>query len=74
MLKGNISNLRGKITQDAPIGQESWFRAGGAADTLFQPADQEDLQEFLAVYPLTSPSPSSAGWPIPSSAMAACAA
>lgn len=55
MLKGNISNLRGKITQDAPIGQESWFRAGGAADTLFQPADQEDLQEFLAVYPPDQP-------------------
>lgn len=46
-----FSNLRGKLTQNAPIGQVSWFRAGGSADLLFQPADIEDLQEFLSIYP-----------------------
>lgn len=51
----NFSSLRGKITQNAPIGQESWFRAGGCADLLFQPADEDDLQTFLSSYPVDEP-------------------
>lgn len=51
----NFSNLRGKLTQNAHIGQESWFRAGGSADLLFQPADEDDLEAFLSSYPVDEP-------------------
>ncbi|MBW0144403.1 UDP-N-acetylmuramate dehydrogenase [Sphingomicrobium clamense] len=39
--------VRGKLTQDAPIAKLTWFKVGGAADWLFEPADVEDLQHFL---------------------------
>ena len=51
----NLKNLRGTLSQNAPIGQQSWFRCGGAADLLFQPADQKDLQTFLAQWPENQP-------------------
>ena len=38
---------RGTITADAPIARLTWFRVGGNAECLFEPADQTDLQEFL---------------------------
>ncbi len=38
---------RGEIIENAPLGQQSWFRCGGAADLLFKPADLEDLKTFL---------------------------
>ena len=41
------NDIRGKMTKDAPIGAQSWFRCGGTADLLFEPADFEDLQNFL---------------------------
>lgn len=41
--------IRGKITRDAPLGRESWFRTGGSADLLFNPADVEDLQNLLYI-------------------------
>ena len=39
--------VRGKLTQNAPIAKLTWFKVGGAADWLFEPADVEDLQQFL---------------------------
>lgn len=42
-----LSNIRGQITENAPIGRESWFGCGGAADLLFEPADFDDLATFL---------------------------
>ena len=39
--------LRGKLTADAPLAKLVWFKSGGAADWLFEPADAEDLKEFL---------------------------
>lgn len=50
-----FSNLRGAIIKDAPIGAQSWFACGGSADILFQPADMDDLQIFLASYPQSEP-------------------
>jgi UDP-N-acetylmuramate dehydrogenase len=38
---------RGKLTENAPIGSESWFACGGTADLLFEPADFDDLVSFL---------------------------
>jgi UDP-N-acetylmuramate dehydrogenase len=47
----NLKNVRGELAENAPIGQQSWFRCGGSADLLFKPADIEDLQNFLRQWP-----------------------
>ncbi len=47
--------VRGRLTPDAPMDAITWFRAGGAADLLFQPADEEDLSAFLKGLPLDVP-------------------
>ena len=43
-----LPKTRGKLTQDAPLAKLVWFKAGGAADWLFEPADVDDLRAFLA--------------------------
>lgn len=40
--------FRGTIQHNAPIGAQSWFGCGGSADTVFTPADADDLAEFIA--------------------------
>ena len=44
---GDLSGIRGRITEDAPVAPFTWFRAGGPAEALFQPADGDDLALFL---------------------------
>ena len=39
---------RGRITHAAPLAPLVWFKTGGAADMLFEPADVADLSGFLA--------------------------
>jgi UDP-N-acetylmuramate dehydrogenase len=39
--------VRGKLTAQAPLAPLVWFKAGGPADWLFEPADVADLQGFL---------------------------
>ena len=39
---------RGRLTPGRTLGDLTWLRVGGPADALFQPADAEDLQSFLA--------------------------
>jgi UDP-N-acetylmuramate dehydrogenase len=43
--------VRGSLTHEAPLKDLVWFRAGGAAEWLFRPADVEDLATFLAAKP-----------------------
>lgn len=50
--KSAARELRGTLTENAPLGADSWFGCGGRADVLFSPADLEDLRAFLS-----SPSP-----------------
>lgn len=50
-----LPNIRGRITFDAPLKNRSWFRVGGAAQTLIQPADNEDLLYILKSIPLEWP-------------------
>jgi len=40
-------DVRGSLMQDAPLAKLVWFKSGGAADWLFEPADMEDLINFL---------------------------
>lgn len=46
---------RGKLFFDAALAPLTWFRVGGAADVLFQPADEADLADFLAALPTEVP-------------------
>ncbi|BDI60476.1 UDP-N-acetylenolpyruvoylglucosamine reductase [Qipengyuania nanhaisediminis] len=39
--------VRGKLTANAPLDKHVWFRSGGKADWLFEPADVQDLKDFL---------------------------
>jgi UDP-N-acetylmuramate dehydrogenase len=43
----NLPPVRGRITRDADIAPFTWFRVGGRAAVLFQPADADDLAVFL---------------------------
>lgn len=43
----NLPEVRGKLSSDAPLAKLVWFKAGGRADWLFEPADLADLQQFL---------------------------
>ena len=43
-----IEGIRGKLTHQAPLAKLVWFKSGGAADWLFEPADLDDLKTFLA--------------------------
>ncbi|WP_342250589.1 UDP-N-acetylmuramate dehydrogenase [Sphingomonas sp. OTU376] len=43
-----LSPVRGKLTADAPLAPLVWFKSGGAAQWLFEPADAGDLADFLA--------------------------
>jgi UDP-N-acetylmuramate dehydrogenase len=39
--------VRGQLTEQAPLAPLVWFKSGGTAQTLFEPADEEDLIGFL---------------------------
>lgn len=40
--------VRGTLTENRPLADLTWLRVGGPADALFQPADVDDLRQFLA--------------------------
>lgn len=54
-LEGRLDGLRGRITPDAEMDKITWFRAGGLAQVLFQPADEDDLATFLKAVPTDVP-------------------
>lgn len=43
--------VRGRLSEQAPLSQVTWFRVGGPAEVMFRPADREDLLAFLAGKP-----------------------
>lgn len=43
-----LPTVRGTLTPNRPLDSLTWLRVGGPADWLFQPADADDLAEFLA--------------------------
>lgn len=43
--------VRGKYVENADLSALTWFRVGGSADVLFQPADEDDLAQFLKKTP-----------------------
>jgi UDP-N-acetylmuramate dehydrogenase len=50
-LQGDMGAIRGRLTPNAPMDKITWFRVGGLAELLFQPADVEDLAAFLRILP-----------------------
>lgn len=42
------TEVRGRLTRNAPLAPLVWFKSGGNADWLFEPADRKDLIDFLA--------------------------
>jgi UDP-N-acetylmuramate dehydrogenase len=44
----DITDIRGRLAPDAEIAPFTWFRVGGRAELLFQPADADDLALFLS--------------------------
>ena len=43
--------VRGRLRADEPMARYTWFRVGGPAEVLFEPADIDDLQAFMAAKP-----------------------
>jgi UDP-N-acetylmuramate dehydrogenase len=46
-----MTDVRGKITDNAPLGAMGWFKCGGTAERLFKPEDESDLIAFLQTCP-----------------------
>ncbi|WP_313538227.1 UDP-N-acetylmuramate dehydrogenase [Sphingomonas sp.] len=51
----NTPEVRGKLTPNAPLAPLVWFKSGGAAEWLFEPADADDLASFLAALDPATP-------------------
>jgi UDP-N-acetylmuramate dehydrogenase len=47
-LAAEMPGLRGSLASHAPMAGFAWFRTGGPAQVLFEPADESDLAYFLA--------------------------
>lgn len=43
--------VRGSLRENVPLARMLWFRVGGPAEILFEPADREDLAGFLRALP-----------------------
>lgn len=50
-----INGVRGRLTANADMSKVTWFRVGGPAQLMFQPADEADLAYFLSNLPLEIP-------------------
>ncbi|MDX3925074.1 MAG: UDP-N-acetylmuramate dehydrogenase [Shinella sp.] len=50
-LGDGIKEVRGRLTPDAPMERVTWFRAGGLAELMFHPHDEDDLSTFLKLVP-----------------------
>ena len=47
MTVATLPQVRGKLTENAPLAPLVWFKSGGTAEHLFEPADEQDLVAFL---------------------------
>ncbi len=54
-LMDRLPPVRGELTADAPIARFTWFKVGGPAEVLFEPADADDLAGLLAEKPADVP-------------------
>ena len=54
-LTARLPDIRGRYVEQAPLGGMTWFRVGGPAEVLFDPADADDLAFFLSHRPADVP-------------------
>jgi UDP-N-acetylmuramate dehydrogenase len=54
-LAERLAFLRGRVTENALLGPQTWFRVGGPAELLLRPADAADLAAALAALPPEMP-------------------
>jgi UDP-N-acetylmuramate dehydrogenase len=54
-LKAAMPDLRGRLAANQEMAPLTWFRAGGPAQVLFTPADEDDLAYFLKQLPQDIP-------------------
>ena len=47
MMADALPRAAGKLTENAPLAPLVWFKSGGNAELLFEPADEADLTAFL---------------------------
>ncbi len=46
-LAATLPKVRGRLTEQAPLAPLVWFKSGGSAQWLFEPADVDDLRDFI---------------------------
>ena len=51
----SLPQVRGRLTPGRAMSDLTWLRVGGPAEWLFQPADTEDLAQFLAALDPSTP-------------------
>ena len=54
-LKAAMPELRGRLLANQSLAELTWFRAGGPAQVLFTPSDEDDLAYFLKHLPAELP-------------------
>jgi UDP-N-acetylmuramate dehydrogenase len=54
-LTDRLPSVRGKLEASVTLAPFTWFRVGGPAEVLFQPADESDLADFLRLCPADIP-------------------
>ncbi|MEM7120862.1 MAG: UDP-N-acetylmuramate dehydrogenase [Pseudomonadota bacterium] len=54
-LADRLPDVRGRYSFGVALSKTTWFRAGGPAEVVFKPADEEDLATFLQNRPADTP-------------------
>lgn len=55
MSEVDLPPVRGQLLANQALAPFTWFRVGGPADVVFLPADGDDLAQFLAALPPSTP-------------------
>ena len=55
LLLARLPKVRGRLEPNAPLADLTWFRAGGPAEVLFTPLDEQDIADFLPQVPKDIP-------------------
>lgn len=54
-LLARLPQVRGKLTPNEPLADQTWFRVGGPAEVMYKPADADDLTYFMQHCPADIP-------------------
>jgi UDP-N-acetylmuramate dehydrogenase len=54
-MPGRLNSVRGRLLMNEPLARHTSWRIGGPADRFFEPADRDDLLDFVARLPAREP-------------------